>query len=427
MQAGPVQDNTAIQEWHFNILAVKVCDDDATVTAAYKAEVFRAHPDRNRASVNAAVKTQMLNEAKCVLLNKQKRDNFERKCLAGLTNSNVDKGDIVMIHSLANKHYNLTYGRVVSVNLGTIFEEKFTVTTQHSCVQYDTRHVDDSATINVSCSMIKQRLSRVYGEPERNAAGRQWSKYYVKNDCVIIKNVEEAPWYNNMEATILGYNHDLMRFNVVLGGRELAFMPHNIFISKVSLEDVEAQRKEAQAKEAERTLTADRWSMRWKKDDRVMINNVNLKYNGLEATIVGYNHDMMSFDVLLDGQELAFMPHNIFSPNVVRHSASVGEGAARTAYRAKSDTAQSAVEYSVGQSVEILWRNDCGGDAGKARKITWHVGMISAIHHDGSVVASYDVEMPQSFGKQSGTTIFGVKPNEIKPKRKRGKRERAPE
>jgi len=249
-----------------------------------------------------------------------------------------------MIHSLATKKYNLTYGRVVSVNLGNIFEEKFTVKTQHSCVQYDTTYLDDSAVINVSSSMTKQRLSRVYGEPERNAADIKWSKYYVENDSVVIKNVEEAPWYNNMEATIVGYNHDLMRFNVVLGGRELAFMPHNIF-----------------------------------------------------------------------------------SPKVVRQSAPVGEGVARTATRAKSPIAPSAVDYSVGQSVEVLWRNNCGGDAGKARKITWHVGKISAIHHEGSVVASYDVEMPQSFVKQPGVTIFDVKSNEIQPKRKRGKRERAPQ
>jgi len=267
MEAGPVQDNTAIQEWHFNILAVKVYDEDATVTAAYRAEVLQAHPNRNHTGVNAVVKTQMLNEAESVLLNKQKRKNFERKCLSGVTNSDVGKGDSVMIHSLATKHYNLTFGRVVSDNLGNMFEKKFTVTTQHSCVQYDTTHVDD----NVSYLIMQPRLGRVYGEPERKAAGKQWSKYYVKNDSVIIKNVEEGPWYNNMEATIMGYNHDLMRFNVVLGGHELALMPQNIFLSKVSLEDVEAQRTEVQVKEAERTLAANRWSMRWKKDDRVMI------------------------------------------------------------------------------------------------------------------------------------------------------------
>ena len=271
MQAGPVQDHTAIQQWHFNILAVNVCDEDAVVTAAYRAEVLQSHPDRNNTCVNAVVTTQMLNEAKSLLLDKQKRENFEEKCLSGVTNASVDKGDIVMIHSLATKKYNLTYGRVVSVNLGNIFEEKFTVKTQHSCVQYDTTYLDDSAVINVSSSMTKQRLSRVYGEPERNAADIKWSKYYVENDSVVIKNVEEAPWYNNMEATIVGYNHDLMRFNVVLGGHELAFMPQNIFLSKVSLEDVEAQRTEVQVKEAERTLAANRWSMRWKKDDRVMI------------------------------------------------------------------------------------------------------------------------------------------------------------
>jgi len=427
MEAGLLHDNTAIQEWHFNIMAVKVSDNDATVTAAYKAEIMRAHPDRNRAGVNAVVKTQMLNEAKSVLLSKQKREHFERKLRSGVTNSSVNKGDIVMIHSLATKHYNLAYGRVVSDNLGNIFEHKFTVTTQHSCVQYNTTHVDDSATFNVSYSVMNQRLSRVYGEPERKAADRQWSKYYVKNDSVIIKNVEEAPWYNNMEATIMGYNHDLMRFNVMLGGHELAFMPHNIFLSKVSLEDTEAQRTETQVKETERTLAANRWSMRWKKDDRVMINNANFKYNGMEATIVGYNHDLMSFDVLLDGQGLAFMPHNIFPLKVVLQAASVGEGAARTATRAKSPIAPSAVEYSVGMSVEVLWRNDSGGDAGKARKITWHVGVIKAIHHEGSVVASYDVEMPQSFVKKPSAIIFDVKPNEIQPKRKRGKRERAPQ
>ena len=78
-------------------------------------------------------------------------------------------------------------------------------------------------------------------------------------------------------------------------------------------------------------------------------------------------------------------------------------------------------------SVEVLWRNDIGGDAGKARKITWHVGVIRAIHYEGSVVATYDVEMPQSFMKQPRVIIFGVKPKEIQPKRKRGKRERAPQ
>ena len=54
--------------------------------------------------------------------------------------------------------------------------------------------------------------------------------------------MKEAPWFNGARAVITSYNRDLMRFQVRidgLGRRVLAFLPHNIKKSAVTLANTE--------------------------------------------------------------------------------------------------------------------------------------------------------------------------------------------
>jgi len=206
MWAAPAQDNRTIQEWHFNILGLKVSADDAAVNNSYRAQILLAHPDRNMTGVNTVAKAQMLIEAKTLLLNKMKRMQFESTWTTDLQLPDFKKNDIVKIHSLRRAKYNYVYGRLVSDNLlGDDEDVKFTVKMMHLWSQYDREKsvVDDSETFNIVSTLLESRLIRVYGEPERAQAGSRWSTYYAKDDRVTIKNVEEAPWYNDTEATIV--------------------------------------------------------------------------------------------------------------------------------------------------------------------------------------------------------------------------------
>jgi len=337
MEAGPAADRTIIQDWHFNILGVDVRAVDSTIKAAYKKQVLLEHPDRNHTSVNALVKMQMLNEAKNVLLQKQKRLVYETAWTNSVVKGqDIRKGDIVKTSHHEDNYFNFRYARVVSDNIGSIFEPKFTVKTQHARHQYEIDNDETSVLLNFSWKMLhRETLMRVYGDPERVVAEQRWSTYYAKYDKVMIQNVKEAPWFNGMAGTIIKYSSNLMRFIVQVGVDELAFMPHNIFPTMMSVQ-----------------------------------------------------------------------------------GAPVGAGGPGAACAAPP----SALEYSVGQSVEVMWQNLVSDNAGKARKVTWHVGVITAINKEGSEVSSYDVQMSKSFAKEPGAIILKVSPKKIQPKRKRGKR-----
>ena len=247
MWAKAAENKTAIAEWHFNILGVDVTADDATVNAAYRVQMLLAHPDRKNAIANALIKTQMLNEEKALLLDPKKRQRFEdgwnSRARGGA--SRIEEHDIVMLQSFRNHQYNYKFARVVSENLGSMFDTKYTVTTQHSCAQYNTAYASKSATFNVASSAMQVvRLVRVYGEAERHVAEARWSKYYKKDDVVTINSVEEAPWYNGQEARIVGYNEDLMRFDVQHDGKSLAFLPHNLSISRKCIPDAPSEQSE---------------------------------------------------------------------------------------------------------------------------------------------------------------------------------------
>ena len=244
MWAAEARDDQEIEEWHFNILGVDVSADDATVKKAYKAQILQAHPDRTSTTSNAVVRTQMLNEANKLLLNSEKRQEFESRSKPVASHTTIYKNNVVMLHSLNTKRYNLMYGRVVSDNLSlsvAFGESKYTIKTQHSRLQYDVHNArDDSETLNVSSLLIEQHLCRVYGEAERKESDERWSTYFAEDDRVTINRVKEAPWYNGMEATIVGYNYDLMRFDVLLDGKVLAFMTHSIQVSKARVQMAEA-------------------------------------------------------------------------------------------------------------------------------------------------------------------------------------------
>ena len=73
----------------------------------------------------------------------------------------------------------------------------------------------------------------MYGESERAENHSKWSQYFEPGSLVKISNVEEAPWYNGLEAQVVGYDRDLMRFNLKLtqygsGSEHVALQPHNI-------------------------------------------------------------------------------------------------------------------------------------------------------------------------------------------------------
>ena len=437
MWAQPAKDHTDIAQWHFNILGVEVSVDDATINTAYRAQIFQAHPDRKNAKKNALRKSQMLNEAKSVLMDEAKRRKFERGWDSLVCEQNFERDDIVMLQSLSNERYKYKYARVVSDNLGCSFEKKFTVKTQHACAQYHTAYASDSSIVNVTSSILQRRLMRVYGDPERRVASRQWSNYYKKGDVVLVQDVEEAPWYNDMEAIIVGYNEDLMRFDVELDGERLSFLPHNISTSrKVSDAPSEQSEKEMldnlvrECKEA-----AERWADYYAIGDWVTIchDKETPEFNGRLARVLFYEHETMYYHVMLDEDELEFMPHNL-SPAPAPAAApaaapapaqapAAAPAAAPAPARAPAPAAPpAATEFGVGQSVEVRWRNDTGdAQGGSARRTTWHVGVVEAVVREGGVVVSYDVRMPGTFAKEPGSLIRAAI-RDIQPKRKRGKR-----
>jgi hypothetical protein len=234
MWARSAQDHRTIKEWHFNILGLKVSADDAAVKQSYRAQILLTHPDRNTSGVNTDAKTQMLNEAKTVLLNKSKRKEFEGTWIRHSFSAPINKNDIVKLHSLQNAKYNYIYGRVLSDNLAEepIFNMKYTIQPLHLHSQYykGESTTNESECVNIAWGACNRAAIRVYGEPERVQASSRWSTYFAKDDRVTIKNVEEAPWYNETEATIVAYNNDLMRFDVSVAGKIISLMPHNLYL-----------------------------------------------------------------------------------------------------------------------------------------------------------------------------------------------------
>jgi len=323
MWARSAQDHRTIEEWHFNILGLKVSADDAAVNKSYRAQVLLAHPDRNMTDVNTVAKTQMLNEAKTLLLNKMKRLQFENTWKTSSLSADIKKNDIVKIHSLRVSKYNYIYGRVVSDNLAEelVFNMKYTIQPLHLHSQYDTREstTNDGECINFVWSLYTRAASRVYGDPERVQASSRWSKYFAKDDRVTIKNVEEAPWYNETEGTIVGYNNDLMRFDVSAAGKILSLMPHNLYL----LQQPAVRLSPAQAASPVRSASPARATSPDVKDARATSPDVK----DARAT----------------------------SPDVKEPAASDVPG---------------DFEYSVGESVEVRW-NNAGQDVnGKARRVT---------------------------------------------------------
>jgi hypothetical protein len=373
MWARSAQDDRTIEEWHFNILGLKVSADDAAVTKSYRAQILLAHPDRNMTGVNTAAKTQMLNEARTLLLNKTKRLQFEKKWTTHSMSDTIKKNDIVKIHSLSLAKYNYIYGRVVSDNLAEepIFNMKYTIQPLHLHSQYDTREskTKDGECVNIVWGAYNRAAGRVYGDPERVQALSRWSKYFAKDDRVTIKNVEEAPWYNETEATIVGYNNDLMRFDVLVDGKTLSLMPHNLYLLQQP-----AVRLASPARVAS------------------PVRSVSPAQAASPVRSVS--------------------PAQAASPGVTEPAASDVPG---------------GFQYSVGETVEVRWKNAGQDVNGKARRFTWHVAVIIVINFKGDAVSSYDVEMPDTFTKQPGAILREVCCKHLHKRRKRGKRLKAGE
>jgi len=143
---------------------------------------------------------------------------------------------------------------------------------------------------------------------------------------------------------------------------------------------------------------------------------------------VAYNNDLMRFDVSAAGKIISLMPHNLYllqQPSVP--AASPARAASPEEKEAAASEVPGVFEYSVGESVEVRWKNTGQELVGKARKVTWHVAVVIAINSEGGVVSSYDVEMPDTFTKQPGAIMRNVCSKHLHKRRKRGKRLKASE
>jgi len=392
-----------------------MCADNTALNKSYKAQMLLVHPDRNPMGVDTSAKTKMLNEAKTLLLIKEKRKQFESKWLSDLSATAIEKDDIVKLQLLNTKKYNYTYGRVVSENLAeqSFMRRTYDIQILHLHSHYDSGNSatkDEIIRLKWYSWECERTVSRVYAEPERLLTATQWSTYYARDDRVTIKNVVEAPWYNDMEACIKGYNRDLMRFDVWVGGALRSFMPHNLVLSQEHLADVRCHEQ--------RVESEVRWSTYYAKDDRVTIKNS--RYNDADATIVQYDSWSMCFEVLLAGELLAFMPHHIRRASTLAPAEALPSPP--EVQEAEECVMPAVMEYSVSEVVEVRWQNAGADLVGKARKVTWHVAVVIVLNFHEDVVSSYDVRMPDTFSKQPGAIMREVSSKHLQKRRKRGKR-----
>ena len=358
----------SLEEWHFVLLGLNFRPDEGMVRAAYRQQMREHHPDKNNASTESTKRSKMINEAKELILDTTKRTEFEiniqsyKPLGVGL---DVGLNDIVFLKPIHQTNNHFIYGRVVALDATS-----YTVAPQNMRRQFELDSPSSLLRLKIpryshrSSSMPNPCIRREYGEHERQRANDQWASYFQENDVVTVDNVKEAPWFNGARAVITSYNRDLMRFQVRidgLGGRVLAFLPHNIKKSAVTLANTE--------KDPE--------------SDKI-IGDRNMEIDRLNAYIDRIKQE---------------------------HRVEILEQSAVCALEFKP---------SVGESVEV--RYDNGTDRGLGvRKTTWHVGVITSVSDSDGSEATYDIQMKAwSFG-HSGV-MRDVAIVDIKAKRKCGKR-----
>jgi len=361
--------DTSLEEWHFVLLGLNFRPNEDMVNTAYKQQMRVYHPDKNNASIESTKRSQMINEAKELILNTTKRMQFEivmqsyKPLGVGL---DVGFNDIVLLKPIHQTGHQFIYGRVVALDATS-----YTVAPQNLRRQFELDSPNSLLRLKIpryshrSSSIPNPSIRREYGEHERQRSNDQWASYFKADDIVTVDNVKEAPWFNGARAVITSYDRDLMRFQVRIdgpGGRVLAFMPHNI--KKAAATEVHTEKDPESDK---------------------IIGDRNREIDRLNAYIDRIKQE---------------------------HRAEILE----------QSTFRACVEFrpSVGESVEVRWDNGTDRCLG-ARKTTWHVGVVTSVRDSDSSETTYDIKMNAwSFG-HSGV-MHDVRIVDIKAKRKCGKR-----
>ena len=403
--APPAREEGKLEDWHFDILGVNSDASDAQVRKAYKEVILRFHPDKTG---NADVAKQ-LNEAKTKLLDQEKRAEYTREGREPVsehewsllfTYANMLKpGDIVVIHGVENSlHYNHMHGRVMqcperleSCKSG---QSKYTIQLQHRRQQFDVDFVVGDERLK-QLKLSGRKLTRLYGDKERDERNSLWSAYYQKGARVAIRDVQEAFWYNGMQAEVDGFNRDLARVEVLLHspGRKperLAFMPHNVSLvvhdATAALE--EALRVEKAARASESARNDERAREAGEEKTRLHARIQALEQQLREASHAGQNERV-------DGS--GGQPSEPPQPET------------------------STFNPVQGDTVEVRWTADPGS---RKRRTIWPVGRIDRVVRTEAGERRYDVRVPSKeiLSKQSGGMLRDVRAEDIKRKRQRGRK-----
>ena len=427
--APPAREEGKLEDWHFDILGVNSDASDAQVRKAYKEVILRFHPDKTG---NADVAKQ-LNEAKTKLLDQEKRAEYtregrepvsEHEWSLPFTYANMLKpGDIVVIHGVENSlHYNHMHGRVMqcperleSCKSG---QSKYTIQLQHRRQQFDVDFVVGDERLK-QLKLSGRKLTRLYGDKERDERNSLWSAYYQKGARVAIRDVQEAFWYNGMQAEVDGFNRDLARVEVLLHspGRKperLAFMPHNVSLvvhdATAALEEALRVEKAARASESARNDERAREAG----EEKTRLHARILEIQALEPQLreAGEEKTRLHARIQALEQQLREASHAGQNERVD------GSGGQPSEPPQPETSTFNPVQ---GDTVEVRWTADPGS---RKRRTIWPVGRIDRVVRTEAGERRYDVRVPSKeiLSKQSGGMLRDVRAEDIKRKRQRGRK-----
>ena len=220
-----------VKDWHFDILQVGTDATKEDIMRSYRSKIRGVHPDRRNSTPELMRWAQMLNDAKEALCDEEARERDRHRRVTRVGDDCQDllkEDDIVDLVGVKDPRYGRMHARVQGFEGGKVLVQPQLVPSQWSA------HARTSAANQLHPIYVPTgKCRRLYGERERAENHAKWSEYFEPGSLVKISNVEEAPWYNGLEAQVVGYDRDLMRFNLKLtqygsGSEHVALQPHNI-------------------------------------------------------------------------------------------------------------------------------------------------------------------------------------------------------
>ena len=249
-----------VKDWHFDILQVGTDATKEDIMRSYRSKIRGLHPDRRNSIPELLRWAQMLNDAKEALCDEEAREVDRRRRMRFDFSFNLlCEGDIVNLVAMKDPRYGRMHGRVQGLEHGKVL-----VQTQLVPAQWSAHARAKAAKQPMPISVAAYKCRRLYGERERDENHAKWSEYFEPGSLVKISNVDEAPWYNGLEAQVVEYDRDLMRFNVKLtqygsGSEHVALQPHNIRLVGLDMQTCaqpSQQQVEARVKDAEQAKCA---------------------------------------------------------------------------------------------------------------------------------------------------------------------------